>query len=100
MPICLSPPDILVSGGEGPLQIESTVNYTCSSDLNVVSIQWSNNGTVLYNNSGQQELVLPIVEVTHSLHNAMYTCEVEVELTTGVTKHLQATITVQVLGKI
>ena len=94
--------DILISGDEEPLEIESSVNYTCSSDLNVLSIQWldsSDNGTVLYNNSGRQELVIPIMEVTRSLHNTKYTCEVEVMLATGVIK-LQATITVQVLGKI
>ena len=92
----------MVSGGEGQLQVKSSVNYTCSSDLSVLSIQWlnnSDNGTVLYNNSGQQELVLPIAEVTRSLHNTTLTCKLEVLLATGDIKLLQATIIVQVLGK-
>ena len=65
--------------------LDSLVNIRCSSDLDVMSIQWlTNDGELLSSNVGQQQLVLSIQEVTLQLNNNMYTCEVRVKLATGI----------------
>ena len=89
----------MISGNEGPHQIGSSVNITCSSDLSVQTIRWMNdsdNGRELFSNSGQQQLLLPIERVTSSLANTMYTCEVQVMLATGRIEVFQQAIVIQV----
>ena len=83
-------------------QINSSVAITCSSDLAVQTIRWlnnSDNGQELFNNSGQQQLLLPIESATLNLNNTMYTCEVQVMLATGV-ETVRENITIQVNSKI
>ena len=73
--------DIVISGNEVTHNQTSLINITCSSDLDVQSIQWlntTNNDEQLVSNLGQQQLVLPIENVTLELNNTMYTCEVKV----------------------
>ena len=56
---------IVISGNEQPHALNSSVDITCSSDLDVQSIRWldlTNGGQELFSNIGQQQLVLPIVE--------------------------------------
>ena len=82
-------------------QINSTVAITCSSDLAVQTIRWLNNsdsGQELFNNSGQQQLLLPIESATLNLDNTMYTCEVNVTLATGV-ETIQGNVTIRVNSK-
>ena len=89
---------IVISGNEEMHQINSSVNVTCSSDLAVQTIRWlnnSDNGQELFNNSGQQPLLLPIESVTLNLDNTMYTCEMQVLLATGV-ETIQEMITFRV----
>jgi hypothetical protein len=80
------------------LQISSSANLSCSSDLNVRNMQWLNNGQVLLNSTGQQRLFLPIEMVTSFLINKTYTCEVQVMLAT-VIRDLQMNITLQINSK-
>ena len=92
--------DLAITGNEQPHQILSSVNISCSSDLAVQTIRWlnnSDNGWELFNNSGQQQLLLPIERVTSSLANTMYTCEVRVVLATG-TSIVQKNLTFVVDG--
>ena len=85
---------IEITGNEEAHQINSSVSISCSSDLPVQTIRWLNNGQQLFNNSGQQQLLLQI-ESSPALNNTEYICEVTLE--TG--RVLQRTITVQVNGK-
>ena len=88
----------MITGNDRPYHIQSSVNITCSSDLAVQTIRWLNNsdkGQTLFNNSGQQQLVLPIDRVTSSLANTTYMCEVKVSLGAGV-EFIQENITFRV----
>jgi hypothetical protein len=87
-----------VSGNEEPHNIRSPLVLNCSSDLAVERIWWLNNlGQDLLNNSGEQQLLLTIENVTLSITNTTYTCVVEVNLATG-PEILNETITIQVFG--
>ena len=91
----------MITGNERLHEIRQPANITCSSDLAVQTIRWLNNsanGQELSNNSGQQQLLLPIERVTSSLANTMYTCEVQVRLATGVAV-LTENITLQISRK-
>ena len=91
----------LVIGNEGPHQSSSSINITCSSNLSVETIRWLNTSDgeqELFKNSGQQQLILSIEEVTLSLHNTMYTCEVKILLAEGLSTFLRENITVQLIG--
>ena len=93
---------VKIIGNDMPHQIASPVNLTCSSDLAVQTIRWlnnSDNGTELFNNSGQQQLLLPIERVTSSLASTMYTCEMQVMLATGV-EVVREMIVFEVNGKL
>ena len=80
--------DILITGYDMSHNLNSSVDITCSSDLDVLSIRWlTNDGELLSSNVGQQQLVLSIQEVTLQLNNNMYTCEVSVRLATGTDTH-------------
>ena len=92
--------DLVITESEGPHQISSSINITCSSNLSVQMIRWLNTSDgdkELLENSGQQQLILPIAEVTRSLHNTMYTCEVKILLAEGLST-LRENITVQLIG--
>ena len=78
-------------------QLQSSVAITCSSDLAVQTIRWLNNGQELISNSGQQQLLLPIENITINLDNTIYTCEVQVMLATGV-ETVEENITLRVQG--
>ena len=90
--------DILIFGLNDPLILASSVNITCSSDLDVQSINLTNDGEELFSNVGQQQLVLLIEDVTLELNNTMYTCEVRVMLDTGPAT-ITETVTLRVSSK-
>ena len=53
--------------------------------MTVRSIQWLNTsdiGEILTSNTGEQQLVLEIDDITAAINNAMYTCEVTLTLQT------------------
>jgi hypothetical protein len=80
-------PEIALVGNENPHQIQSSVNISCSSDLEVQTIRWlnnSDNGRELLRATRQQGLHLPIRRATLSLANTTYTCRVEVRLSSGI----------------
>ena len=77
--------EIEISGNLSTYQLESSHRITCSSDLTVQSIQWlntSDNGEILTSNTGEQQLVLEIDNITAAINNTMYTCEVTLTLQT------------------
>ena len=80
---CFQHADILITGNDMNHDVNSSVDITCSSDLDVLFIRWLTNRELLSSNVGQQQLVLSIQEVTLQLNNNMYTCEVFVRLATG-----------------
>ena len=94
--------DIVITGNEERHEIQSSVSISCSSDLSVQTIRWlnnSDNGRELFSNSGQQQLLLPIERVASFLANTMYTCEVQVMLSTGRIEVFQQAIMIQVQSK-
>ena len=77
--------EIEISGNLSRYQLGSSHRITCSSDLTVQSIQWlntSDNGKILTNNTGEQQLVLELNDITTAINNTMYTCEVTLTLLT------------------
>ena len=53
--------------------------------MTIQSIQWlntSNNGEILTSNTGEQQLVLELDDITAAINNTMYTCEVTLTLQT------------------
>ena len=77
--------EIEISGNQSTYQLESSHRITCSSDLTVQSIQWlnnSDNGEILTSNTGEQQIVLEIDNITAAINNTMYTCEVTLTLQT------------------
>ena len=77
--------EIEISGNQSIYQLGSSHRITCSSDLTVQSIQWldtSDNGEILTSNTGEQQLVLEIDDITAAINNTMYTCEVTLTLQT------------------
>jgi hypothetical protein len=84
---------------EQPHQVQSSANFSCSSDLEVQTIQWlnnSDNGRELFSATRQQQLLLSIEGITSSLVNTMYTCEVRVAVAR---LPIRQTITIRVIGK-
>ena len=60
------------------LCIESLAQVTC-----VQSIQWlntSDNGEILTSNTGEQQLVVELDDITAAINNTNYTCEVTLTL--------------------
>ena len=51
-------------------------SLTCSSDLDVTTIEWLLGGQVVMANTAQQELVLNFNPVPDTIHNSEYTCRV------------------------
>ena len=77
--------EIEMSGNQSIFQLGSSHRITCSSDLTVQSIQWlntSDNGEILTSNTGEQQLVLELDDITAAINNTMYTCEVTLTLQT------------------
>ena len=77
--------EIKISGNQSTYQLGSSHRITCSSDLTVQSIQWlntSDNGEILTNNTGEQQLVLELDDITATINNTNYTCEVAITLQT------------------
>ena len=75
--------EIEISGNQNTYQLGSSYRITCSSDLTVQSIRWlntSDNGEILTSNTGEQQLVLELADITAA--NTMYTCEVTLTLQT------------------
>ena len=91
---------IVISGNEGLHRLNSSVNITCSSDLDVQNIQWLNltNSRAEIGRIDEQSLTLTIRNVTSELNTAMYICEARVRLATGLTTIMQ-TITFNVESK-
>ena len=80
---------IALSGQHTLYPLGSSACITCFSNLTVLSIQWlnaSNSGALLASGpSGQQQLVLDIVNITRDINNTQYSCEVSFLLPTGTT---------------
>ena len=77
--------EIVISGNQSTYQLGSSHRITCSSNLTVQSIQWlntSDNGEILTSNTGEQQLVLELNDITTAINNTMYTCEVTLTLLT------------------
>ena len=68
--------------------------------MTVQSIQWlnaSDNGEILTSNTGEQQLVLELDDITAAINNTLYTCEVTLTLQT--TTVVDQTIHLLVSGK-
>ena len=77
--------EIEISGNQSTYQLGSSYRITCSSDLTVQSIQWlntSDNGEILTSNTGEQQLVLELDDITAAINNTTCTCEVTLALQT------------------
>ena len=77
--------EIEISGNQSTYQLGSSHRITCSSNLTVQSIQWMNtsdNGEILTSNTGEQQLVLELDNITAAINNTNYTCEVTLTLQT------------------
>ena len=77
--------EIEISGNQSIYQLGSSHRITCSSGLTVQSIHWlntSDNGEILTSNTGEQQLVLELDDITSTINNTMYTCEVTLTLQT------------------
>ena len=80
---------IQLLGNKTIYRLGSSISVICSSNLTVQSIRWlsasSNNETILLDNSSVQKLVLTIDRTTTAINNTMYTCEINVNLSSSVT---------------
>jgi hypothetical protein len=96
--LCMIFAGLVITGNETLLQINSSANLNCSSDLDVLNIQWLNgmdNRQELLNSTGKKQLILPIEMVTSSLIDIIYTCKVQVMLATGISG-LQMNVTLKI----
>ena len=77
-----------------PLMVGGSATITCSTDLNVTSIEWLDSGDIVVESdtSGQQQLNLEFSPVNDSIHNAQYTCRITAN---GVVSERNITVTVQ-----
>ena len=70
-----TPIAVRITGNDAPLIEGQSATITCSSDLDVVSIQWLYNGLVEASSLGAQaDLVFS--SVPESIHNREYVCRV------------------------
>ena len=77
--------EIEISGNQSTYQLGSSHRITCSSNLTVQSIKWLNtfdNREIFTTNTGEQQLVLELDNITAAINNTMYTCEVTLTLQT------------------
>ena len=58
------------------LQVGQSASLTCSSDLDVSSIEWLYSGQVVARSMGEQELKLEFDPVNDTIHGREYTCRV------------------------
>ena len=56
--------------------VGETASLTCSSDLDVSSIEWLYSGQQVANSTGQQQLELVFSPVNDTIHDREYTCRV------------------------
>ena len=56
--------------------VGESASLTCSSDLDVTTIEWFLDGLVVLSNTGQQELELTFNPVPDTIHNSEYSCRV------------------------
>ena len=56
--------------------VGESASITCSSDLDVTSIEWLYEGQVVSYVAGQQELKIVFNPVNDTVHNSEYTCRV------------------------
>ena len=56
--------------------VGESASLTCSSDLDVTTIEWFLDGQVVLSNTGQQELELTFNPVPDTIHNSEYSCRV------------------------
>ena len=84
-----------ITGASAPLTVGDTAAITCSSDLDVSSIEWVYDDQVVLSSVGQQELELVFNPVNDTIHNKTYTCRVTSPY--GVQEHK---VTLTVTGKL
>ena len=65
-----------ITGNDATLQVGRTASLTCSSDLDVTSIEWLHSGQVVATTTNQQELELVFSPVNDTIHGREYTCRV------------------------
>jgi len=58
-----------------PLTVGHNVSIMCSTDLDVVAVEWIRDGITVAN-SNSQSLTLPLNPVSVDHHNSQYTCRV------------------------
>ena len=59
-----------------PFIVGQMASITCTSDLDVTSIEWLYDGGVVLSSTGQQELELTFNPVNDSLYGEQYTCRI------------------------
>ena len=56
--------------------VGESASLTCSSDLDVTTIEWSLDGQVVLSNTGQQDLELTFNVVPDTIHDNGYSCNI------------------------
>ena len=69
------PLGIEISGYSSPLTVGESAQITCSSDLDVTTIEWLYNGELI-TSSNRPSSILIFETVYYSFHNRQYTCKV------------------------
>ncbi len=85
---------VQVSGHDNRLTVGESVMITCSFDLNLTSMEWLYDNTVIMRTTAPQ-LDLTFSLVNDSIHNRQYTCRVVTSYGTQ-----EETITLRVQGRI
>lgn len=69
------PTGVLIEGNSFPWSVGSTATLSCSSDLDVVSIDWLHNGEVVAHSTSEPAQLL-FNPVNDSIHDREYSCMV------------------------
>ena len=91
-------------GGVEPLIVGEMDTITCSTSVEIISIEWIDDmeTTVASDNTGEKQLELVFNPVTDSIHNRMYTCRINataLDQSTGLPLEIEGTVNITVRGK-
>ena len=77
--------DIGIFGSKSVYELESKVNVTCYSHLNVTSLTWrdATSNELVSENSNQRFLLLQYESLTHQMNNSRYFCQAIILLPGG-----------------
>ena len=81
-----------ITGHDTELSLGETATITCSSDLDIILIEWWNDGQMMNSSTGPQTSLV-FNPVNDTLHNIQYTCKVTTAYGT-----LEQTIAISVKG--